>query len=171
MAAPRSSKANDDFVAGLNEPLPFQRREWIVQRLGWVSMALVILAGALGLFGDGPLAQRTAANAALQFEYDALLHQDAQTTWLLTPRAPPRDGRYRLSLDADWARHFRIVDIEPRPQVTELSGGRWVYEFRAPDGHATPIQFQVEPRKAGLFEGSVQLEGAPALAVTQFVYP
>ena len=171
MAAPRSPKANDDFIKGLNEPLPFQRRDWIVQRIGWVLMALVIMAGALGLFGNGPLARRETSSAALRFEYEWLLHQHAQTTWLLTPHAPPRDGRYRLALDADWAQHFRIEDIEPRPQVAELSGGRWVYEFRAEGGRAAPIQFHVEPRESGLFEGSVQLDDAPPLAVTQFVYP
>jgi hypothetical protein len=169
--AARSSKANDDFIKGLNEPLPFQRREWLVQRIGWVLMALVIVAGALGLFGDGPLAQRKAANSALQIEYDSLLHRNAQTTWVLTVRAPPREGRYRLALDASWARQFRIDDIEPRPQSTAPDGGRWIYEFRSQEGRATPILFHVEPRSIGRFEGSVQLEGAPPLAVTQFVYP
>lgn len=171
MPTTRDSKPNDDFIKGLNEPLPFQRREWLVQRIGWVAMALVIIAGALGLFGDGPLARREAANAALRIEYDALLHRNAQTTWLLTPLAAPHDGRYRLTLDADWARHFRIDDIEPRPQATEVSVGRWVYEFRAQGGRATPILFHVEPRQLGRFEGSVQLEGTAPLAITQFVYP
>jgi hypothetical protein len=171
MAAHRTSKANDDFVNGLNEPLPFQRREWLWQRIGWVAMALVIIAGALGLFGDGPLARRELSNAALRVEYDALLHRDAQTTWVMTPLTPPRDGRFRLTLDANWARHFRIDDIEPRPRSTELSGGRWAYEFRAQDGRATPILFHVEPRSPGRFRGSVQLDGAPPIALTQFVYP
>jgi hypothetical protein len=44
----------------LNQDLRFQRRMWAVQRIGWAVMALVVLAGLLGLFGPGPLSSATA---------------------------------------------------------------------------------------------------------------
>jgi hypothetical protein len=31
----------------------FQRREWCLERFGWLLLALIILAGLLGLLGTG----------------------------------------------------------------------------------------------------------------------
>ena len=35
----------------------FQRRSWRLRRLAWLLMALVLGAGAAGVFGRGPLAR------------------------------------------------------------------------------------------------------------------
>ena len=170
MATRKTPHKEDDFVAALNEPLPFQRREWAVQRLGWTLMGLIILAGALGLFGDGPLAQRTRSNVSLQFDFDWLARRDAQTTWKLWPRTQPVDGLYRVGLDANWAQHFRIHSVQPQLKTARLVDGFWVYEFEA-RGNSAPIVFNVEPTRLGTLAGSVRLDGGPALAVTQFIYP
>lgn len=169
MATRKPEPKQDDFVTGLNEPLPFQRREWRVQRLGWVLMALSILAGALGLFGDGPLAERTRSSAALQIDFDWLARRDAQTTWKVWPRTQPTDGLYRVGLDANWAQNYRISSVQPQPKTARLMDGLWIYEFEA-RGNA-PIVFNVEPMRLGRLEGSVRLDGGPAVAVSQFIYP
>ena len=165
------AKQDHDFVDGLSRTLPFQRREWLVQRIGWVMMGLIILAGALGLMGNGPLAKRMLANDTLQLDFEWLVRRDAQTTWKLTPRAAPTGGAYRVSLDANWAQHFEIHSIEPEPDSTHLANGRWVYEFEARDARPTPIVFHVEARKTGPLEGSVGLNDAQPLVVKQFVFP
>ena len=161
----------DDFATGMLESMPFQRREWVIQRVGWALMALVLLAGMLGLFGRGPLGQRTSANAALQVEYEWLARRDSQTTWTLTPLRPPADGRYRVALDANWARHFRFHSIQPEPVSAQLEEGRWVYEFAAREMRDLPIIFHVEAQKMGRLEGSVVLNDAPPLQMALFVYP
>ncbi|HEX5161547.1 MAG TPA: hypothetical protein VFV88_07475 [Steroidobacteraceae bacterium] len=169
MPGRNNAKRKQDFLDGLNEPLPFQRREWVVQRVGWVAFALIVLAGLAGLFGDGPLAHRVAANGALKIEYDRLIRRDAQTTWKLTPLAAPVDGRYRVALDADWAQHYRIHAIQPVPESARLADGRWEYEFEASAG--VPIMFHVEARRMGTLRGSVRLDEAPSLELSQFAYP
>src|SRR5262249_50526641 len=131
MATGKNPQTPDDFVAGLTKPLSFQRREWRVQRLGWALMALIILAGLLGLFGNGPLAQRTLSNGVLQLDFEWLARRDAQTSWTLRPRTPPADGLYRVALDANWGQYFRIDAIQPWPSSTRIANGRWIYEFAA----------------------------------------
>ena len=44
----------------ISQDLTFQRRSWIVQRVGWVMLALLILAALGGLFGPGPLSRARA---------------------------------------------------------------------------------------------------------------
>jgi len=169
MPASNKPRSNNDFARSQKESLPFQRREWVVQRIGWVVFALILLAGLLGLFGDGPLAHRVAASPALQIEYDWLIRRDSPTTWKLTPRVPPKDGHYRVALDADWAQHFRMHGIQPEPASARLVDGRWEYEFEA--SASVPIVFNVEARRMGSLEGSIRLGDAPPIELSQFAYP
>jgi hypothetical protein len=167
----KNTARKGDFAKEMLESMPFQRREWLIQRVGWVLIALVLLAGLLGLLGRGPLGQRTSVNAALQVEYEWLARRDAQTTWTLTPLQPPVDGRHRVALDANWARHFHIHSIHPEPQSAQLAEGHWVYEFEAREMRELPIVFHVEARKMGRLEGSVVFNDAPPLQIAVFVYP
>jgi hypothetical protein len=167
----KAAPPKDDVSKGLHETMPFQRREWVVQRIGWTLMGLVLLAGLLGVFGGGPLAHRTSANAALAVEYDWLTRRDSQTSWKLTPRTPPVDGRHRVALDANWAQHIRINAIQPEPESARLAEGRWVYVFEAREVPGLPIVFHVEARKMGPLEGSIVFNDAPPLQIAQFVYP
>ena len=139
--------------------------------MGWGLMALIILAGGLGLLGNGPLAHRTVADDSVQIEFDWLARRDAQTTWTLTPRARPADGAYRVSIDANWAQHFLIHAIQPEPRSAHIVNDYWVYEFDARDADPLPIVFHVEARKTGSLEGSIGLNGTQPIIVKQFVFP
>lgn len=168
---PKDAARQDDFTRGMLDIMPFQRREWVVQRIGWVLIGLVLLAGMLGLFGRGPLAHRTSANPALRVEYEWLTRRDSQTSWKLTPLAPPVDGRYRVALDANWAQHFHIHAIQPQPVSARLAGGRWMYVFDARDVLGLPIVFRVEADTMGPIRGSIVLNDAQPLPIAQFIYP
>lgn len=37
------------------QDLEHQRREWVIERIGWAIMALILLAALAGLLGSGPL--------------------------------------------------------------------------------------------------------------------
>ncbi|HEU4345558.1 MAG TPA: hypothetical protein VFU31_28750, partial [Candidatus Binatia bacterium] len=43
----------------IEEDLRFQERAWVVQRVGWGVMLLVIVATAAGMFGEGALSSAT----------------------------------------------------------------------------------------------------------------
>jgi hypothetical protein len=170
MAATRTAPPKHQPTSILPASRSFQRREWLLQRIGWAAISLVLVAGLSGLFGGGPLAGRTAANDGLAMEYEGLTRRGSPTTWTLTPRSAPANGRYEISLQAHWARHFRIHAIQPEPDSTRLEGSYWVYEFRARSA-GTPITFHVEAENAGPFEGAIRLDDAAPLQVRQFVYP
>ena len=53
----------------IDEDMDFQHKEWIAERWGWRIMALVLLAGLLGLFGQGPLSDKTVQSGSLLVQY------------------------------------------------------------------------------------------------------
>ena len=56
----------------IEQDLSFQHREWRRERIGWVVIGLILLAGLLGLFGHHPFARATSqtAKGQLTVEYD-----------------------------------------------------------------------------------------------------
>ena len=85
----------------IEEDRAHQRREWRIERVGWVLMAGLLLAGLLGLLGDGPLSRATAGSAgALSVEYDRL--QRAAAPYEYRFEVDPslaREGQLRLRFD------------------------------------------------------------------------
>ena len=150
---------------------PFQRREWIVQRIGWVLLALLLLAGALGLFGSGPLAERSLDNGAARLEYERFVRSDADTRWTLTLHQPAAGGTADIAIDADFAANFEIVSIQPAPSATALSAGRWVYSFETRDSGEVPVVFIVQSRKIGRHDGTIAVADAAPFVISQLTYP
>jgi hypothetical protein len=57
----RSSRS--DIAELVGESLSLQRREWRVDRVGWVVMGLILVAGLLGVWGGGLLGSVTATGS------------------------------------------------------------------------------------------------------------
>ena len=58
----------------VHQDLPHERLEWTFEPIGWVVIALVLLAALAGLLGRGPLSRATVGHdgAALRVEYNCL---------------------------------------------------------------------------------------------------
>jgi hypothetical protein len=149
----------------------FQRREWIWQRVGWILLALLLLAGAAGVFGNGPLADATLDNAVASLKYERFVRRDADTRWELTLRDVPAGGTADIAIDAAFAAHFEITAIQPEPSSAFLSDGRWVYRFDIRDGGEQQVVFILQPERVGRHAGSIEVAGAPPFTLSQLTYP
>lgn len=153
----------------------FQRLSWRMQRVGWIILALVLLAGLLGLFGSGPLAHATvgAPGSPLRLEYDRFGRIDAPST--LTALVRPstrRPGEAILHLDRGFTDFFQIERMQPTPDRTEAGADHSVYVFRA-TGSPGPVRvtFRLRPDQPGLLTGRVRQDGGSWLTFHQLVYP
>jgi hypothetical protein len=57
--------------------LTFQHRQWMLERIIWTGMALLIALALLGLFGSGPLSWSTSEVGTTHLEYERFLQRDA----------------------------------------------------------------------------------------------
>jgi hypothetical protein len=149
----------------------FQRREWVVQRIGWALLAITLIAALTGVFGRGPVANQTQANESATIEYERFVRRDADTRWEITLRDAPPGGHAEIAIDAQFARNFEITAIHPEPTDTALSGGRWIYRFARHEPGEMLVVFTVEPERVGRHEGAITANGSAPFHLWQFTYP
>jgi hypothetical protein len=149
----------------------FQRREWVIQRIGWVILALILIAALTGVFGRGPLAHQKLANDTAMIEYERFVRRDADTRWELTLREAPAGGHAEVAIDAQFARNFEITAIHPEPTSTALSGGRWIYRFERQAAGEMLVVFVVQPERVGRHEGAITANDSAPFQLWQLTYP
>ena len=157
------------------EDLPFQRREWVAERVAWAVMALLIAAALLGFFGTGPLSRTTAGDEAgplwLDYERFARLLAPAPLR-VHVGQGAARDGIVRVWIDRRYLDSVELQQVTPQPDSTELEAERLIFSFRQADGEgAAVITFNMRPSRFGSLPGRVGLVEGPALQFQQFVYP
>jgi hypothetical protein len=156
----------------MQEPrvLRSQRREWKVERAGWLVMGMLLAAGLAGLFGGGPLAHASVSSGPATLEFDRLVRHSVLTRLRLTVGTDQvSNGRVLVSLDWKYLDAVNLRDVTPEPVATLSSPERVAWEFDA-DPAGNTIVFEVEPRQSGTQEGHVKV-GGTELTFTQFVYP
>jgi hypothetical protein len=159
----------------VEEDLPFQQAEWRIERIGWVVMALVILAGLLGLLGSGPLssAQAGGSDAGIEVQYDRFMRVEAarQLEIRLLPGSPA-GGEARVMLDGDYVQRLHIERIQPEPNDTEVRSGGITYTFRVGDlNEPGVVVLSVKPMQMGLLRGRIGLDQREPVSLSHVVYP
>lgn len=159
----------------IDHDLRFQKREWAFERVAWVAMALLVLAGLLGLLGRGPMSNQTAASpdGTVTVEYERFLNHRASTTITVRVSGDVTVGRtFRLAINQDFLQGIQIIQITPTPDSTEAGEGRHLFVFNAADpGRATVVVIHLEPEGPTTLHGRISVPGGPPAAFAQVVYP
>ncbi|HET9588704.1 MAG TPA: hypothetical protein VFO91_07930 [Anaerolineales bacterium] len=167
----RTKKVSD---LQINEDMEFQKRSWIIQRIGWAIFTLTILLAFLGLFGDGPLSNARAGQEG--------------AFWLEYPRFGRFANEFRIEahidegiaaadeigihLDASYLDGIQVSRITPTPDRELRDANGITYVFTT-DGQRSPqtIYFDVIPQKVGVLSGTFQLQDRAGVRFSQFIYP
>jgi hypothetical protein len=159
----------------IDEDPAFVRRSWIVQRLGWTGMGLVVVLALAGLLGSGPLSRRTTQLAGLlRVEYQRFArYEAAQTIAIRLEPAATHTGEVRVWVDRRFLDDSKIDAITPTPVRAEAGPDRLVYVFAVtPPGAPTTLTLILQAEQIGLTSGRIGLVGAAGAATFwQFIYP
>lgn len=160
-------KEQTDFKSELE----FHRREWRVERVGWVLLAVFLILAVAGLFGSGPLSHvRSGSKDGGSIEYERFVRHGSITALRVRPAATLGHGAMRIEIAASYLRAFRIERIDPEPSSVVVSGERLVYEFAAAPAGAQ-ISFHLHPEELGSHAAQVVIDAAEPLTIRQFTYP
>jgi hypothetical protein len=149
----------------------FNRREWMVQRIGWGAMALSILLALCGLFGEGPLST-TSTGIAPQatIAYERFVHLETATTLSVTPAAIREAGELHIQVDGAFMETYRIVSIVPDPSQSFATANGYDFTFLVADS-PVPVVFHIRPERLGRRSSIFRIDSAMPLSVRQFIYP
>ena len=156
------------------QDLAFQRRAWRLQRIAWAGMLLVLVAGAAGLLGSGPMSRGTVGAAAgLLVEYDRFTRANAEARLhAFVGATGAGDGTLRLWIDRAYLSVVDVEQVTPPPESVEAAPDRLTYLFlrERADGPVV-VTFRLKPREFGWHAGRLGLEDGPRVAFRQLVYP
>lgn len=155
------------------QDLDFQRREWVVQRVGWWIGVAILLAGAAGLLGAGPLSHASASSGPLEVDYDRFVRRRAPSQFdvVVGPGAAV-EGEVSLWIDGALLEKIDVERIMPEPSAMEASPGRVVYRFVVEDPEQpVRITFHLEPDEPGGVRGGIGMVDGAEVTIDQFIFP
>lgn len=162
----------DDAVA-VGEDLTFQERWWTFERMIWSFFALVLIADALGLFGQGWLAKATAGGPqdGLALKYERI--ERATTPSQMDVRFDPNsatNGAHQLFVSDSVIGDLGAQRVAPQPAASQIGNGGITYTWPTTGG-ASRVLIQLEPAKIGVHHFTVQVPGRPAVQTRIVVLP
>jgi hypothetical protein len=151
----------------------FQRREWRVERVGWVLLALLLLAGLSGLLGPGPLSWATAGTSSdpVRVEYQRVTHHEADDAVTLgfSPDAV-EDGAVTVELTGSWVGAVDIQGISPEPGEQRATPGGVVLEIPVERSGDVEVTISFRPQEYGRL-ALMAAVGDSSVSLTQLVLP
>jgi hypothetical protein len=152
------------------------RREWVVQRVAWVVMVLVLVGALVGFFGNGPWSERTAVSdgGGLRVEYQRVVRFQAQTQLVFTLEAEG-GSPVTLVIGDGYLEHFEFESVVPEPESQHAGSEEMVLTFRpVRAGESVEVTVRAKVEKLGKITGvfALQTGGVPQrVRIEQFAMP
>ncbi|WP_309080739.1 hypothetical protein [Zhihengliuella sp.] len=151
----------------------FQKKEWLATRIGWVLIALFLLAGLLGFLGPGPFSQTTATSDSgyVAVEFQRIGHNNADDNLTLDlSNETVTDGKVTVHLTGTWPESVDITGVSPQPSAEYAVPGGTAYEFEVLDGADVSASFAFRATGYGPLDATASVDG-DSVDFTQFVLP
>jgi hypothetical protein len=150
----------------------FQHRVWLGERIGWVVLSVLVIAGLLGVFSNG-LASKTTVTSpdgSLRVIYERFERKTARGHFTIhIAHADAQELRVRLS-QAFVETHV-IESLYP-PPLRSTAGERGLELTFAPTAEGDlSIYLAARARRFGVLSTTVEVEGGARVALWQLIYP
>ncbi len=156
----------------LDQDLAFQHRQWRVERICWLIIALLLVAALMGLFGRQPLARVSdhTSDRRLSIHYDRYVRSENNVEFLLTVEPQDGAGIVRLWFDPEYLDAVKIVAVSPVPLRGEARDGGRALVFHT-DGSRFTASLSVQFESAGFLHGRMWVDEGPPLTLSHLVWP
>ena len=155
--------------------LPHQRfeRGWNrLQNSIEILVAVIVVAGFLGLFGTGPLSstETTVEERPITIKYDRILRRTLQSELTLVVTSPIADRVLEIEIPNSFLQDIDIASTSPRSSAMRTERDGVVYAFDIGTTRAGQIVFSLKPRTTGFMNSSLQVLGT-TVSLRQLVLP
>jgi hypothetical protein len=152
----------------IEQDLPFQQRVWTTQRIGWIVMAVLVIAASVGLFGTGPVSNSSVASPGLEVEYERFGRLQQPTTIRFRVDADTNETA-KIFVGRKYLESVQVEQITPEPDKVEAAAQWFIYSFTRQG--PTAVTFHVRPDEFGVLSGEARLAQGETIAFWQLIYP
>lgn len=117
----------DVDILRIEKRYDFERKELSIHKYFEWLMVLFLLAGLLGLFGDGILSKKKAVSDTFEIDYHHLLR--AGTSTELYVQLSGNGNPTEVSFNHDYLDKVKITDASPQPLSVRTEDDRLIYTF------------------------------------------
>jgi len=152
-----------------------QRREWVIERIGWGLMACLIVVALLGGLGFGPLTSRRSISrdGALSVKYYAVERTSAATkleVWCKT--GDPTAKEMDVAISRSFVDEITIESFSPEPTEMALAGDKIIFTFVGTDlANGEKVVCHYRHNEFGLRKYEIAIAGGQPVRISQVVLP
>jgi len=139
--------------------------EHVLHRIAVVVMVTVVLAGALGVFGFGPLSSTTAAREGIEVTYDRFARNGAPLALEITTTGT------QVWINEALVDAVQVDRVVPAPAREQRSADGTTFVFDAPAGERIRVTFALTGDTVGLVRGQVGASAGDTAPVPVIFYP
>lgn len=150
----------------LDERPALHQKGWKIQPIGKALVLLIMLAGLLGLFGNGWLSKQWLLQGRTQIKFERFYRRNSDMK--LEVAAAGVAGRSAISFPLGYIKNFEVVKIVPEPERSFVRDGQLWYVFEAEQN--LQADFYLRASKAGSIAGSVFVN-EENIPIHHFIYP
>ena len=149
----------------IDEHLALQEKGWALQKFGWFFIIAVMIAGSLGLFGEGVLSSRTLKDGNSSIEFDRFFRYETEMKILVQSK----DHIASISFPDQYLKNFRIVRIVPEPVNNNTVQNSIKFNFLPAENRLTTVY--LVPKDYGTVAGVMKINEKENFTLNQFIYP
>lgn len=164
-----ATKSRPKDALAVERPEVFLQRERAAQQVGVVLLALFVVAGAAGLFGDGPLSRAVVTGGAVTVTYERFARQTLGTELEVATQAPTTGAPVEIRLRREFLRNIDVLEMRPPNALKRLDEEAAIFEVPSSGARAV-LHLHYEPKRPGVLRTEVRVAAEPIAHVRQVVF-
>lgn len=136
-------------IARMEHDMPFQRRVWRAERIGWAAMAALVVAALAGLSGaGGPLAEGSAEAGGVRVDWPRIHRLGRAAPIRIALPAEPGAAEAEIRLDPALVSSWRLDRVVPEPRESRAGPEGLVLRLGRDDAGGAAVMLLAEPEGA-----------------------
>jgi hypothetical protein len=153
-------------LAEIEDEIELHRKGWIVQRVGWGILFIILIAAILGVFGTGIFSDEHVIGKEGSIHFERFARFEAPMELRINARG--RNSFLEIAFPLTYFSGMELERIQPAPTAQTFENGNIVYRFSVHE--ITQVKFYFIPESVGRIKTQVQINKEP-YSIRHFIYP
>ena len=149
----------------MQDEIELHKKGWVAQRIGWVLLALILIAASLGFFGNGLVSKRYLSDEIASVSYERFGRFETPIEMKVNANIK---NKLELKIPQAYLRKMELDKIVPQPEEQRIENDNMIFSFAANDLAQVTVYFL--PQATGTISTSVDINGR-TFNISHFIYP